>query len=365
MIHRFGPALVVAAFLLGHVAIMLALNHGEVGEMGRLGIRRLSGDPTGFEGYDGQYTYLLAVDPDPAKAVPGPFDVPAYRYQRILYSLVVRALALGQPDVIPWMLIAVNIAAQTVGTFLVGELLATYGASRWYALAYGLWVGYVYSVRLAMTEPLAYAWVAAAWLASRRGREGPAALLYALALFTKEVTVLFSFPHLVWLMLERRWREAGRLALVAFVPFVVFQLFILGWFGRLGLGSGGWHASGFEWVPYNGLWRIGQSGWLALALFATLYLPMAVLPSLWALITAAARVIRREWTLPVLVLGANAAIFPVTPFSTYSEPLGFVRLVCGLVLAVLVFGAYAQSRRVLNYALFWIAALAMLLNEAR
>jgi hypothetical protein len=216
-----------------------------------------------------------------------------------------------------------------------------------------------------MTEPLAYAWVAGALLASRRGREGAAAGLYALALFTKEVTVLFVLPHLLWLLAERRWRAGGRLALTAFVPFGLFQLFILAWFGRLGLGSGGYHASGFEWLPYNGLWRIGQSGWAALALFATLYLPMAVLPSLWGMITAAGRVFRREWALPVLMLGANAAIFPVTPFSTYSEPLGFVRLVCGLVLAVLVYGGYARSRRVLNYSMFWIAALVMLLNEPR
>jgi hypothetical protein len=53
----------------------------------------------------------------------------------------------------------------------------------------------------------------------------------------------------------------------------------------------------------------------------------------------------------------------VTPFSTWSEPNGLVRLMPGLVLAVLMFGAHAKSRRVLNYAMFWLAALVMLVNE--
>jgi hypothetical protein len=112
-----------------------------------------------------------------------------------------------------------------------------------------------------------------------------------------------------------------------------------------------------------GLWRIGAYGWTALLLFAVLYLPIAILPSMWGVIESARRLLQREWALPVLALLPNAAIFAATPFSTYAEPLGLVRLVCGLVLAVLFFGAYTRSRRVLNYSLLWTVLLVMLVNE--
>lgn len=368
MIQRFGPAIIVTLVMVAHVGVFLARNNGDIGEMSRLGIRRLAGDQSALEGYDGQYVHVLALNPNPMDAARAPtwvLDVPAYRYQRILFSLLAGALSLGNAAAVPWVLLGLNLVAQAVGTFLVGELLAAYSVSRWYALVYGLWVGFAYAVRLAMTEPLAYALVAGALLASRRGREGGTAVLYALALFTKEVTVLFVAAHLAWLLTQRRWPETLRLMAVAILPFAVFQLGIWAIFGRPGLGSGGFHGSGFEWIPYNGLWRIGAAGLGALVLFSVIYLPIALLPSLWGLITAATRLLRRDWALPVWVLGANAAIFPFTPFSTYSEPLGLVRLVCGLVLAVLLFGAYSGSKRVLNYAVFWIAALVMLLNEVR
>ncbi|MDW8325553.1 MAG: hypothetical protein RMK99_03200 [Anaerolineales bacterium] len=368
MMQRFGPAIIVMLVMAAQVAVFLARNNGDAGEMMRLGIRRMAGDQSALEGYDGQYVYVLALNPNPVDAARAPtwvLDVPAYRYQRILLSLLVGALSLGNAAAVPWLLLGLNIVIQAAGTFLVGELLATYSVSRWYALVYGLWVGFAYAVRLAMTEPLAYALVAGALLVSRHGREGWAALLYGLALFTKEVTVLFAAAHLVWLLSQRRWPDALRLFGVAFVPFALFQLMIWAVFGRPGLGSGGFHGSGFEWIPYNGLWRIGAAGWRALLLFSVIYFPIAVLPSLWGMVTAAARVLQRDRALPVWVLGANAAIFPFTPFSTYSEPLGLVRLVCGLVLAVLVFGAYSGSKRVLNYAVFSTAALVMLLNEVR
>jgi len=51
------------------------------------------------------------------------------------------------------------------------------------------------------------------------------------------------------------------------------------------------------------------------------------------------------------------------PFSTFREPLGLVRAADGLVFAVLAFASASRSRRVLNYSLFWIAMLAMLVRR--
>ena len=363
---RLAPPLVAAACLAGYVALALAQNQGDVGEMARLGIRRRAGDPAGLAPYDGQFSYFLALDSDPA-TVARHLDVPAYRYQRILYPLLIRLMTLANPQLIPWALVIFNIFAQAIGAGLMGVLLADFGAGRWYALVYGLWVGLVYAVRLAMPEALAYALVAGALLASQRGRETWAAVLYGLALFTKETTILFIGAHLLWLAARREWPALFRLAALTLLPFGVFQWMLLRWFGRLGLGSGGLLATPFEIIPYMGLWRIGLISLPALALFSAILVPLVVLPSLWGLAASLRRLWRRDWSLPVLVLAANAAFIPFTPHSTFREPLGMARLSVGLVLATLYFGArYAShSPRALNYSAFWLAGLALLLNDPR
>ena len=61
--------------------------------------------------------------------------------------------------------------------------------------------------------------------------------------------------------------------------------------------------------------------------------------------------------------GANAALIVVLPFSTFREPLALVRLASGLVLSTLLFGAHANSRRVLNYSLFWSVALVLIVRS--
>src|SRR3990170_3622248 len=75
---------------------------------------------TGRCGYDGQFTYTIATDP--AGGVPF-MDVPAYRYQRILYPMLARVIGLGQADSIAWALILVNLIALMAGTAILEALL--------------------------------------------------------------------------------------------------------------------------------------------------------------------------------------------------------------------------------------------------
>src|SRR5208282_2101510 len=64
-------------------------------------------------GYDGQFYYRLALDPFTKQqtAFGITLDIPPYRQQRILYPMLVHALALGRAQWVPWALIAVNYLA--------------------------------------------------------------------------------------------------------------------------------------------------------------------------------------------------------------------------------------------------------------
>ncbi len=356
------PVFVLAVVLPVYLAVVLLQNGLNPLALAEIGDGFVNGQPISTQtGYDGQFSYWLAIDPSPAAAGTH-FDVPAYRYQRILYPLLARWLAFGQAGLVPWTLIVVNLVAQLGGVLAVEAWLTAHGVSRWYALTYGLWVGLVGAIRLDLAEPLSYALVAAGLLAQYRQRVWLAALCLALATFAKETALVFWFALMVWAALARQ--RPALLALgLAQLPFVIWQVVLWRWFGAPGLASGGWMATPFEWLPYMGLWRIAAVSVPAFFLLAAISLPIGVLPSVWGLAAAAGRLLQRDFSPAVLALGANAALIAVLPFSTFREPLALVRLATGLVLATILFGAHIGSRRVLNYSLFWTAGLFLLVSR--
>ncbi len=356
-----SPSLVVAVVLLVYLGLTLARAGGDPMTFVELGEGFVAGAPVGEPGYDGQFAYWIALDPRPAVAGPH-LDVPAYRYQRVLYPWLAWLLALGQPALVPWTLVAINFAAQVATVWLVERWLAAHGRNRWVALVVGLWAGLVMAVRLDLTEPLCFALVMAALHAQRQERMGLAALALALAILSKEIALLFLIALAASAALNQRWRDLWVLSLAA-VPFLVLQLLLVRWFGAPGLVTGGYLATPLEWIPYNGLWRVAAVSVPAFLLLLFIFGPMVMLPSVWGILTALRRLWARDFAPAVLVLGANAGFIALTPFATFREPLGLIRLATGLVLATVLYAAHTGSRRVLNYSFLWLAALALAVRE--
>jgi hypothetical protein len=114
----------------------------------------------GNVGYDGQYSYMLAINP--LGSVNG-LDQPAYRYQRILYPMVVKLFSLGRAGWVPWVMVAVNLAATIWGCAALGILIARRGRSPWLALVFILSIGYLLAIRVDLNEPTFAHWPE--WLA--------------------------------------------------------------------------------------------------------------------------------------------------------------------------------------------------------
>lgn len=309
------------------------------------------------EGYDGQFAYYIARNP---AGSPPCLDVPAYRMQRILLPALGRVLSVGQDAAIPWAFVAINLVALVGGTALFETLLVQAGASRWYALSYGLFAGVFMAVRLSTNEALAYGLVIAAMLFAVRERVVWAAVMLALAGVTKETTGVFAVGYLLYLALHRRWWDGLRAAVVAGGPFVIWQIILLEWLGTPGAGSGGAKATSFEVIPYGGVWKIATEGSVLafLVLGVLLVIPAAVMPSLWGLWRSVRDLRRGERDLAVCLLLANAAIMPFVPFSTYREFLGLLRFMPGLVIAVVWYAARHRQRRALVYSTLWIVLIA-------
>jgi hypothetical protein len=337
---RVAPALCVLLPAVAYLGWVLIKAGGDPLAFAFIGTRYGRLDPSGSEGYDGQFNYFIAVDPNPRDAAPH-LDVPAYRYQHILYPLLARWLALGIPDAIPWTLAILNLICLAGFTFLAGELIAARGGSRWAALVVGLWAGLIGAARLDLSEPLALLLVALALRIAGPAldrRTVPAAVLLGLAMFAKETMVPFVGGWFVWLMVQRRFGKAAWIA-AALIPFAVFQIWLWTVFGAPGLGSGGAGSTAFEIIPFGGLFRIAAASWGAFAALGIVYLPGLLLPALFGLIRPAVDFVRRRATAEGMLLFANAAMIACAPYSTFREPLGILRLACGLILCMWLFAA--------------------------
>lgn len=358
--RRLWPAALVAVVGAGYLLWHLSLHDWRASAIGELGTRFAEGNPTGTEGYDGQFTLYIAVQPDPASVVRH-LDVPAYRYQRILLPVLGRVLALGQEDLIPWTLPLVNLAAHVLATGALAWALAEAGHWPGFALTYGLWVGVLGGLGLDLAEPLAYGLVALAW-ALRRARPETEPWLLGLSLFAKETTLPFFLAGLLGRGSRRAWRE-WLPWLAAASAFGLWQGWLWRTFGHWGLGSGGAMATPFEVIPFMGLLRVGMVDVRVLALYLVIFGPTVVLPTVWALKRTFGEIRGRVWDWEVLALGLNALVVMFLPFSTFREPFGLLRIATGLVLATLLYASSRRLRRTLHYSLFWMAFLVILVRH--
>jgi hypothetical protein len=366
-IRKFPPWLAVLWLNMLYLGAILALNGSDPATFVTQGTcySACSGQgaaacPAGTtEGYDGQFAYYIARDPAGA---PDCLDIPAYRMQRILLPLLVRVLSLGRAALIPWALVAVNLVALAGGTALLADLLAAEGVNRWYTLVYGLFAGVFMAVRLSTPEPLAYGLALAAIRAVQRDRTGTAVILLALAVFAKETTLPVAAGVVLSFALRHRWRAALGTALAVGGLFGAWQIALWSWLGRPGIGAGGAGATGFDLIPFGGVWRIAaDSGLLVFAVLGLVIIPAAVLPAVWGLWRTLRDVRAGRAGLVACLLLANAAVFPFLPFSTYREFLGLLRNLPGLVLTLLLYTAHLRAtrgeQRPLRYSTLWVVLL--------
>jgi len=305
-------------------------------------------------GYDGQFAYQIAKDPLNAS----PFlDVPAYRYQRILYPIIVYVFSLGNDALIPWLLIIINLISLVLGTLATEKILTNHDFSKWYALAYGGFAGFILSLRLNLTEPLAFVLVQWAILYFDRGKLWKSLPFFALAALTRELTLLFAVASVITLWASKQYRKGILWGFVAILPFAVWQVYLKIWLGEWGIGSGGARASSFEWIPFRGWWGYPHNDSSVFLLLSIFILLVALIPAILGLIVSMKEILKGNYGLGVWILLLNAIIFPFLPTSNVLNLPGLLRITIGLVVAYINFGAIESSHRALRYSQLWLLLL--------
>jgi hypothetical protein len=235
------------------------------------------------------------------------------------------------------MIPGINILAHVLGTWGVAVLLKRQSRNPVDALYYGLWSGFLLALRLDLPEPLAFSLIVFAVYEILEGRHWLGWIFYALAIFTKEVVVIFAISQLLVYFNEKEWTKGLGLLFVAIIPFGLFELWLKSQFGQIGVGSGGAMATPFEIVPFLGLFKIGGYSLFLLLAFLVAFGPFVLYPALWGLWRSVRRSMDGDVSYELTVLGINAAFFLFLPFSTYREPGGLLRFASGLILALILY----------------------------
>jgi hypothetical protein len=187
----------------------------------------------GATGYDGQAYYRLALDPLTTRKTDRgiTLDSPSYRQQRIVYPALSWALSGGgRAASIPWVMIALNVAAMIALGWIGGAIALALGKNVWTGAAFVLYPGFVVSLARDLPEPIAAAFLLAGLLLLRRSRPTAAAVVLTLAVLTRETTAVLAFGlATAWLFDHVRGRAPGFAARVFVAPLgvlVVWQLFL-------------------------------------------------------------------------------------------------------------------------------------------
>ena len=295
--------------------------------------------PNGI-GYDGQYCYYIALDPVNARYY---MDWPAYRYTRILYPLAARALAFGQPTLVPYTLLLLNWLAIGGGTLVVAAWLKRRGISPWLALVYALYPGLFVAYQHDLSEPLAYGLVAlGVYLHDFGGRHRllAAGLAFGLAALARETTAVFALMYAaaalissgqrgaVWLTrLRSGWRPALTLAGWALGPLAVYKGFLWLWLGSAGVPTGVLP----EVVPFRGLFELWP--WNSQQIMGVL---TVVAPALFCAVAALFALRQGVRGAQLSILLAHVLLFVVMlPYSTYYDIYSTTRVAAGVMLAAL------------------------------
>ncbi len=146
-------------------------------------------------GYDGQFYYRLALDPFNWHATAFGITMDqSYRYSRIGYPVLAWIFSLGQHQLVPVVLVVLNLFGVAAMAMLGGAFARQSGRHALWGLAFALYFGLVISVGRDTAEPLAEACMLGGLLAYRRGT-GPmyllATALFAYGAITRE-TILFA-----------------------------------------------------------------------------------------------------------------------------------------------------------------------------
>lgn len=339
--RAFSPAVVVVLVYVGLLFLFGILYHYQAMSFVHLGTVWGKHDPNGTWGYDGQFYYQIAIHPFEAAEF---MDNAPYRYQRIVYPMAARLLALGKPNLVPYTLLLLNWLSIAISVELLSSLLRARGLSPWFSLGYGLYFGQATALTFDTTEPFTYLIVCTGvWLWSRK-KLNWAALLFGVASVSRETAVLFPLGYAVYFLLRREWKKVVLLTGVSVMPLLVWLAALRVIFGETGITF----TPPFEHIPFYGIlfhFQKPRMFWLLIMLM--------LVPTAGAWILACLELWKRQNHPLLFAWIANIAMITFMARTSYMELISCSRVAIGLVLAGLAYGISTNNKLLLKASQYY------------
>lgn len=292
----------------------------------------------GTWGYDGQFYYQIAVNPFGAADF---LDNAPFRYQRIIYPLVARLLALGQPNIVPYTLLVINLLAIVLSVELLSDYLRMNRVNPWFSIGYGLYFGQATALTFDTTEPFTYLLITLGiWLWSKEHLNW-SALLFGIASLSRETAVLFPLGYVAYFFLQQKWMETAKFLAISILPLVCWLAALSFIFGETGVTF----TPPFEQVPFAGIFFHSQTPrmfWLLVVFM--------LIPTIGAWIMIGVKLLQREWNPLLFVWLANALMITFMARTSYMELISCGRVATGLVLAGITYGASVRNSTILQFS---------------
>ncbi len=178
-------------------------------------------------GYDGRYSFLIAVDPFNHRGMAALFDRPAYRYRRILYSFLAGGGGLFNGPTALAGLVILSALGIGLATAAVAGLSLRLGVGRWVVAGVlanpGVWL----TVLLLTPDALALGLALSGLLLWWDRRYTWAVVILALAALTKEHYLIVAFSLAGWAWFRRERKHAVALVLGATAPIALWTAWLL------------------------------------------------------------------------------------------------------------------------------------------
>ena len=155
-------------------------------------------------GYDGQFYYRLSLNPftSQVREFGITIDSPPIRHQRILYPLLTWTLSLGNPSLVPVIMVLINFISLCVMGWLGGAYAQTLKEHALWGIFLPLYPGFLFTLARDLVEILEITLLLGSLFLIRRSKPVAATLLLALAVLTKETALLVAIAALIVYVFE-------------------------------------------------------------------------------------------------------------------------------------------------------------------
>ncbi|MDP2925797.1 MAG: hypothetical protein Q8N99_05490 [Nanoarchaeota archaeon] len=172
-------------------------------------------------GFDGQYYYMMALNPTLERILIQP-----HFFQRIFYPILVLVLSLGIKELIPIMMLLINYFSIIFSCYILLLILKKYKANQWLVYLFAFNVGFLITITRNLTEPLMVLFVILALYYLDKDKHMISMIFLSFALLTRELVLTLYAALLFYFFIKLDFKKLAVYS-IAIIPFALWEIILI------------------------------------------------------------------------------------------------------------------------------------------